>query len=292
MQPTNGRPTGCHVEACEREHYLQGLCRSHYRRKLRAGTTDGLREPVTDRACVIHDCDREVSSFRLCTLHYGRLRKTGTTDAPARSPRTARPKPRAYPRPSECQDCGESFEQTNWKMVRCTECQRESELAAKRRYEAENADALRERARAYYEANRDSIKAKNSARYWADVESNREWHRNYAKTISEQRRAYYAEYRRKHPERRAFHEQRRQARKRTDRDLFPFTRDQLDQRMSMFGHACWMCGGEFEQVDHVKPLSRGGVHALSNLRPACASCNRSKGAKWPYEAPVGADPLT
>lgn len=61
----------------------------------------------------------------------------------------------------------------------------------------------------------------------------------------------------------------------------PFTRDQLDQRMSMFGHRCWMCGGPFEHVDHVKPLSKGGAHMLCNLRPACRSCNLSKASRWP-----------
>ena len=37
------------------------------------------------------------------------------------------------------------------------------------------------------------------------------------------------------------------------------------------------------QVDHVIPIARGGVHALSNLVVACATCNRSKGASLPGE---------
>lgn len=60
-----------------------------------------------------------------------------------------------------------------------------------------------------------------------------------------------------------------------------FTAAQLDHRMSMFGYRCWMCGGPFEHVDHVKPLSKGGAHCLANLRPACASCNVVKSDKWP-----------
>lgn len=65
----------------------------------------------------------------------------------------------------------------------------------------------------------------------------------------------------------------------------PFTSDQLQARLSMYA-GCWICGcalGEHFHVDHVKPLARGGWHCLSNLRPACASCNVSKGAKWPLE---------
>ena len=65
----------------------------------------------------------------------------------------------------------------------------------------------------------------------------------------------------------------------------PFTVAQLEERLSMFD-GCWMCGCELDgelHLDHVKPLSKGGWHCLSNLRPSCPSCNLSKGAKWPLE---------
>ena len=65
----------------------------------------------------------------------------------------------------------------------------------------------------------------------------------------------------------------------------PFTVTQLEDRLSMF-FGCWMCGCELDgelHIDHVKPLSKGGWHCLSNLRPSCPSCNLSKGAKWPLE---------
>lgn len=65
----------------------------------------------------------------------------------------------------------------------------------------------------------------------------------------------------------------------------PFTVAQLEERLSMFA-GCWMCGCERDEgfhIDHVKPLSKGGWHCLSNLRPSCPSCNLSKGAKWPLD---------
>lgn len=51
-------------------------------------------------------------------------------------------------------------------------------------------------------------------------------------------------------------------------------------RMAYFGSRCWMCGGPFECVDHVKPLAAGGRDCPANFRPACGSCNSAKGAKW------------
>lgn len=36
-------------------------------------------------------------------------------------------------------------------------------------------------------------------------------------------------------------------------------------------------------VDHVVPLSKGGVHSYANTQPAHAFCNMSKGSKWPFQ---------
>lgn len=67
--------------------------------------------------------------------------------------------------------------------------------------------------------------------------------------------------------------------------IAPFTRQQLDARLSMFS-GCWMCGGPAGCVDHVKPLAKGGPHILANLRPACRACNGGKAARWPYPLAV------
>jgi hypothetical protein len=40
---------------------------------------------------------------------------------------------------------------------------------------------------------------------------------------------------------------------------------------------CVYCGAPARHVDHVRPLSRGGWEHESNLEPACARCNHSKG---------------
>lgn len=61
------------------------------------------------------------------------------------------------------------------------------------------------------------------------------------------------------------------------------TKAQLEDRMSVFGFCCAYCGGPFEEIDHVKPLARGGYHCLANLRPACGRCNRIKWAKSPFQ---------
>ncbi|MEU1037647.1 HNH endonuclease signature motif containing protein [Streptomyces sp. NPDC005907] len=45
--------------------------------------------------------------------------------------------------------------------------------------------------------------------------------------------------------------------------------------------SCAYCDSAFgemvvAEVDHVRPVAKGGVHEYSNLAPACASCNGLK----------------
>lgn len=46
---------------------------------------------------------------------------------------------------------------------------------------------------------------------------------------------------------------------------------------------CEYCGGEGGTLDHVVPLSRGGLHIPANLASACLRCNLSKGTRLPWE---------
>lgn len=44
------------------------------------------------------------------------------------------------------------------------------------------------------------------------------------------------------------------------------------------GSQCVYCGVDASHVDHQTPRSRGGSDDISNLVPACAECNVSKGS--------------
>ena len=246
----------CSCEGCDRPSYCRSLCRPHYRRLLRAGTTDGLSRKRGGE-CEVSGCENEAAIRGLCDLHYGRLRKTGSTET-------------TWPRQFRCQMCGGDFLQAAPNSLHCGDCK-----AARKR----ESDA------AWYRKNRSEAKAASRKRYWESPEVHREWHRNYRRTIKDRRREYEREWRRANPDRRKAAEQRRQAVKR-GASAIPFSRDELEARLSMFGHKCWMCGAEAEHVDHVKPVSKGGIHALCNLRPACAQCNLSKSARWPFVRPT------
>lgn len=49
-------------------------------------------------------------------------------------------------------------------------------------------------------------------------------------------------------------------------------------RAVLFGYQCVYCGGEYEHIDHLVALTRGGTNTSENLVPACGRCNQSKHA--------------
>jgi 5-methylcytosine-specific restriction endonuclease McrA len=50
------------------------------------------------------------------------------------------------------------------------------------------------------------------------------------------------------------------------------------------GHECQYCGATAENLDHVRPRSRGGEHIWENVVAACRSCNTRKGDRTPSQA--------
>ncbi len=53
-------------------------------------------------------------------------------------------------------------------------------------------------------------------------------------------------------------------------------------------HICQYCYNKFSEkrltIDHVIPLSKGGVHEWTNVVTACSKCNNKKGDKSPERA--------
>jgi 5-methylcytosine-specific restriction endonuclease McrA len=53
-------------------------------------------------------------------------------------------------------------------------------------------------------------------------------------------------------------------------------------------YQCYYCGikvaqGDNLHLDHKIPLSKDGEHSITNLTPACATCNLKKGTKTDIE---------
>jgi 5-methylcytosine-specific restriction endonuclease McrA len=118
---------------------------------------------------------------------------------------------------------------------------------------------------------------------------------NYAKT-REQRLAQYQEHReernranierhRNNPFPHRASEKKRRAQK-AQVLINDFTHEQWKTMQIVFQHCCAYCGksakGHLTQ-DHITPLSQGGNHTLSNIVPACRSCNSKKNNRAPLK---------
>jgi hypothetical protein len=163
----------------------------------------------------------------------------------------------------------------------CKECNR---VICRAKY-ARNPEPYKEYNREYGKAYRATERGKESAKARSDKwrakhpEQRAEIMRKWREANTEKRKLYMAAWKesnRAHVQ----EEVRKRYMLRKKYSSVPFTESQLLEKIAYWGNACWICGGAWEHVDHVKPLGKGGAHILSNLRPACRKCNQSKHAKW------------
>jgi len=216
--------------------------------------------------------------------------------------------------------CGTVNGYKYWKC-RCEAC-KTAKSGHARKYRASHRETIRKQQKAWVEANREHVQDYHrnyraerrpellqrqleyrKARRVELAAKQREYNANNREAIAEYMRTRYtgdgkfAESARQrvrqwvldNPERARMNTRlaasRRRARIR-NATVVPFTQEQLDQRMAYYGNRCYIktsaCTGGFDDIDHVKPISSGGAHMLSNLRPACEPCNSRKHARWPF----------
>ena len=58
----------------------------------------------------------------------------------------------------------------------------------------------------------------------------------------------------------------------------PEVKDAIIKMFEIWGKNCLSCGCDKDvTIDHINPISKGGITELNNLQPLCRSCNASKG---------------
>lgn len=62
----------------------------------------------------------------------------------------------------------------------------------------------------------------------------------------------------------------------------------VNQQMFLSGETCAYCGARQQlQWKHILPLSLGGPVSIDHMVRACPRCNQAKGARNPYQWPLG-----
>ena len=201
------------------------------------------------------------------------------------------------PQPCTLENCGDNYPSCGKVYVykkrgcRCDRC-KDAAVAENRIYADKRADKRAAYNRKYRAANAERIAAVKAAYYAANREEIAAQARVYSAVNSARIVQCSQEWAAKNPERASKNWRRGAVRRRArlaESAVVPFTQAQLDQRIAYYGNRCYLrldgCTDAVEHIDHVKPISKGGAHILSNFRPACRSCNQRKANKWPFLLP-------
>lgn len=163
---------------------------------------------------------------------------------------------------------------------------REAHREACRHYRRKHAASLSMHAKVWRQANRDAINAQERQRYAARREQLRPQARarsqRYAKKHPERIRAALRAWYRKNPDKVAERHARRAALK-MQAPRNDLTAAQWKEIKAAYDHRCVYCGKKQERLtqDHITPLVRGGANTVSNVVPACKSCNSRKKDRAP-----------
>ena len=175
-----------------------------------------------------------------------------------------------------CKKCGNA--QRDQRTGRCLPC-----YAA---YKERNAETIRGKARAHMTWRREMglIPRQKRIHEVSRVEANarRAQGRAFYKRHHERIRAQVARYRERYPDRVRTRNINQKARRRNAQGRHT-TAEWNDVLLSYHG-LCVYCTAPASTRDHVVPLAGGGDNWISNIVPACAMCNPSKGdsslLKW------------
>src|ERR1700722_15612670 len=147
----------------------------------------------------------------------------------------------------ECCKCGAPIAQARscgWRI--CQGCYK----AAQRGHYVQNGEARLQYQRNYIAKHPEQIKLKNRAYYLAHKEDFFAMARN------------------------------REALKRATGPVERLTAEQWAEVLEYFDHRCAYCLERGDMtMDHVIALSRGGLHTMENVVPACSECNQKKWAR-------------
>lgn len=182
-----------------------------------------------------------------------------------------------YGRRKQCKLCRKPVTRAHY------ERNRDRVIEAQRKYRKENAVAISYKDRARYRRDKDRRLAWQKAYYEANKPTIHAYQAKHRDEHRETHNALQRRWRQKNLQHvRAYHRLANH-RYRALKSLDGVTASLAEGRVAYYGGKCWICReAPYEELDHVKPLSKGGPHMLSNLRPACRACNRRKSSKWPF----------
>lgn len=148
-----------------------------------------------------------------------------------------------------CRECDSTYKKKWYKA------NRERQLEKQRNYNSEN----KEKRNAYQRERRkkDPYKADAPGRKYRASEKGKETRRARDRRYYQEKKPYYLT-------------------KAATRRGVPYTEEAKEYISIILDDPCVYCGGPSGTVDHIQPISKGGLGDWDNLAPACHSCNSGK----------------
>lgn len=174
------------------------------------------------------------------------------------------------------------------------------EIKAKRReYCKNNPDKVSEQKRRYYQKNKDIVKAKTKEYYFNNIdiikEKSKEYRDKNFEILKEKKKIYIKNNIEAVKERHRKYRQTEKGkliaknmkhRRRTAEKTGDVTTEQLKELYENTKF-CYWCNNKLTKndthLDHYQPISKGGLHTISNLVLSCSYCNKTKSSKDPLE---------
>lgn len=184
----------------------------------------------------------------------------------------------------KCSKCGNEQSLDNFhnnkskkdgKATECKKCKREQDI----KYRQKNIQCYKHYLKEYNQINKDKLReqkkkyiAKNKIYY---LKRQHAWYEKNKDLI----KARISRYKKEHLKQYQMYNNKRMASKKTT-TIEKFT---IQNIIDKYGDKCFYGPHDFTHIDHYIPLSKGGSHTLDNVRPSCEQCNLEKSNKLPDE---------
>jgi len=176
---------------------------------------------------------------------------------------------------------------------------KEQIIKKSKEYYYKNKEVIIERVKIYYSANKSKIK-KSAKKYFKENMKliqcrDRKRYRKNKKVVLERRKEYYSKNKEKITKYKKAYSQTEKgkaiSRNKTNKRRAKYKNGDVttDELLQLYARVkkCYWCEKKLSKnkihMDHYVPLSKGGLHTISNIVLSCPRCNLSKNAKDPHK---------
>lgn len=144
-------------------------------------------------------------------------------------------------------------------------------------YYRKNAESIKQRVYKYYRNNKDACERAKKIYYEKHKLEIRLYQKQYQTTNRERINANTRKWRKANPESTKLSTMNQRIKRKRNMGDAKISLSYWKDLLKKFNYKCAYCGEKKNlSIDHIYPLSRGGIHHQSNILPACISCNSKK----------------